>query len=393
MSPHPQLSNRTFIVATLLLLMILACSPLNRWQEFNRQNQAKPTAPTIAKRGDKLNIAQAYHKLETLPGYRWVSQHLVRDSFGSRAQQTLSGEADAQGNVHLLIQYPNGRQQEVYLIGEETFQFDPEYQGWVKLAQPQPVIAMSPADFAPVQQLIQLVTMAGTEPQAVKQENLLNRPVTRYALAVTIEPRGNTAAAPAIDVRGTLWVDDETGAVLKSEIFFYENKDSLPTQEHGLEISAIGNVALITAPTPVINPIAIASATATAQLQLVLPVELNYQGSQINFEIVPKHVSQTPDSSPRSAEMQLVLRQLPESLLLETDIESFLTQLRQHLTLSIPKRNLIVTSSGFRLVDRDVKNRTLYVIYTFNADLEDFSHVELILAGRGNPMFAPVPVE
>jgi hypothetical protein len=80
-----------------------------------------------------------------------------------------------------------------------------------------------------------------------------------------------------------------------------------------------------------------------------------------------------------------------------------LGQLREQLTLSIPERNLIVTSNGFRLADSGSQDLTgqdlagqeldLEVFYFFNADLEDFSHIELILSGQGNPLFAPVPVE
>jgi hypothetical protein len=31
--------------------------------------------------------------------------------------------------------------------------------------------------------------------------------------------------------------------------------------------------------------------------------------------------------------------------------------------------------------------------FNFNANLEDFNRVELILAGQGNPQFAPVPIK
>jgi hypothetical protein len=138
---------------------------------------------------------------------------------------------------------------------------------------------------------------------------------------------------------------------------------------------------------------AAATATATALVQTVLPAKLNYQGQPVDFEIVPLRVKQVPDSSPRSGEVRLVLRQLPDSLFQEASFEPFLAQLRERLTLSIPERNLIITSSGFRLEERDSKNRTLEVLYFFNADLEDLRYVELILSGQGNPIFAPVPVE
>jgi hypothetical protein len=236
------------------------------------------------------------------------------------------------------------------------------------------------------------------------RETLLNQPVTRYAIADTVEAFGQEAASLPLDLRGTLWIDDETGAVIKSEIFLYERENSQPAQEFIMEISEIGQIAPLTAPTPIVDPTAIASATATAQVQVVLPAKLNYQGEAVSFEIIPLRVSQAPDSSPLRAEVQLILRQLPEAIFQETSFEPFLGQLREQLTLSIPERNLIVTSNGFRLADSDgpdlagqdhltTENHTLEVFYFFNADLEDFSHVELILSGQGNPLFAPVPVE
>ena len=160
-----------------------------------------------------------------------------------------------------------------------------------------------------------------------------------------------------------------------------------------LEVSTIGHVVPITIPAPIVDPIAIDLATATAQVKLALPAKLNYQDQEISFDIVPEHATQTPDSSPRRTEIQLVLRQLPDKLLQEADIEPFLVQLRQQLTLSIPERNLIVTSSGYRLLDWNAEEHVLSVAYYFNADLEDFRHIELVLSGQGNPLFVPVPVE
>jgi hypothetical protein len=63
------------------------------------------------------------------------------------------------------------------------------------------------------------------------------------------------------------------------------------------------------------------------------------------------------------------------------------------MTLSLPRDNLIITSGGFRLENSDAKNNRADVLYFFNADLEGFSHAELIISGKGNPLFAPVPVE
>ena len=90
--------------------------------------------------------------------------------------------------------------------------------------------------------------------------------------------------------------------------------------------------------------------------------------------------------------MQILLRGLPDTVLQAENIDPFLTQLRQQLTFSIPKRNLIVTSSGYQFGSKNLDEKTISVSYFFNADLEDFARVELILRGQGNPQFAPVPV-
>ena len=158
-------------------------------------------------------------------------------------------------------------------------------------------------------------------------------------------------------------------------------------------MSDIGQVEPIAAPAPVIDPMAIVSATATAEAWTVLTVDLNYRDQTLSFELIPLRVTQTPASSPRRAEVQLFLRQLPDFLFRGANLEPFLAQLRHQLTLSLPRRNLVVTSSGFRLDKSDSQNLEAEVIYFFNADLEDFSHAELVIAGKGNPLFAPMPVE
>ena len=191
-------------------------------------------------------------------------------------------------------------------------------------------------------------------------------------------------------MRGTLWIDDETGALLKSEILLYEGENPQPTQEFVLEISEIGDIAPIEIPSPVIDPVAMVAATATAQAWTILQAVLDYRGQQISFEVIPLQVTQVPDSSPRQAEVQILLRQLPDHLF--TELEPFLAQLREQLTLSIPKRNLIVTSSGYRLENSHRDDQLVEVVYLFNADLEEFNHAELILSGTGNPQFVPVPV-
>ena len=398
MSPLPRIQKQKSSVATLLLLVTLACGSLEQLPVFNRQNQTPATETTITDKDEQLNISEAYEKSQALPGYRLEGQHVVQDSAGNRTRQTTISERDAKGNVHLLVQNPNGQQREFYFVDGYTYMFETQYEAWVNLGitplvEAQLVSEVSPVSLKPVENVAQLLTQLGAMPTEMGHETLLNRPVTRYTIADKTAAFEEEAANLPLDLRGALWIDDQTGAVVKTELFLYEHKNGQPIQEFVLIISEIGQVSPITAPAPVVDPTAIASATATAQAQIVLPVSLDYQGEQVSFEIVPLRVTQAPDSSPRSAEVQLILRQLPGTLFQATSFEPFLGQLREQFTLSIPERNLIVTSSGFRLENSDAANHTLMVLYFFNADLEDFSHVELIVSGQGNPLFAPVPVE
>jgi len=359
---------------------------LDRLHEFNRQ-QALPTAQTTGQ-SSQFYIVEAYQKLSALPGYRLENRHIVHQGTDNRTEQIIRGEYDARGNAHILIQSPAGPRREVYRVDNQLYVFEPQYEGWVNTTIAPPTDQSLPAALNPLANLSQLLTQAGALPSEPKAEILLNRPVTRYTLAQAVNYQ---PASPSIDLRGAVWVDDQTGAVIKSEIFLYENKDSLPSQEFVLEISQIGQIAPIAAPMPVIDPTTLAA--ATVETQLVFPASLDYRGEQISFEIVPLQVRQIPASSPRSAEIKLLLRQLPPGLFQPPGVEPFLAQLRPKLTLSIPERNLVVTSSGFRLENNDAKNHTLMALYSFNADLEDFSHIELILSGQGNPLFMPVPVE
>ena len=90
--------------------------------------------------------------------------------------------------------------------------------------------------------------------------------------------------------------------------------------------------------------------------------------------------------------MRLVLRQLPPSIDSDPNLEAFLTQLEQQLKLSIPQHNLVVAGNGYRVDKIDLPAHSVEVVYFFGVDLEDLAHVELILAGPGNPIVAAVPV-
>jgi hypothetical protein len=124
-----------------------------------------------------------------------------------------------------------------------------------------------------------------------------------------------------------------------------------------------------------------------------LDVTIDHQGQAVSVQLVPVGVVQTPDSSSRQAAVRIILRQLPEQLFRGARLEPFLTQLQHRMSLGLPRRNLVVTSSGYRLDRSDFRTQEAEVIYLFEADLEDFSHAELVISGSGNPLFAPVPVE
>jgi len=388
MSPRPQISKKKLIIATLLLLMTLACGPLYRLQEFNRQNQDTPTATSPTGKKNELNIAEAFARTQTLPGYRFEHQHILRDDDGRQTKQVTSGEADSWGNIHLVNQNSEGQPQETYIVDNRGYEFAPEYQGWVNSPDHAGVDNGNIKNLTSVKNVIQLTTQAGTVPLQIKQETVLNRQTTRYSIADTIQ--SNQAQT---DLRGTLWVDNETGAIIKSELFLYYNSDSLPAEEFVLTINDIGNVETITAPSPVVDPTAAIAATETAQIQLALPAKMSYRGEIIKFDVIPLQATRMLDLAPRQAEVVLMLNRLPGNLFLEDSPNPFLTQLREQLTLSIPEQNLVVTSAGYQLIDKNPINRTIKVSYTFNADLENQAYVELIIAGPGNPLVVPVPVE
>lgn len=399
MNSVSQSQNQPIVITALLLLTLLACGPADRLREFNRQRQALATGAAILDENNDL-VAEAYRKMQRLPGYRLESRSIVQDSTGNRTLQLVVSEIDTQGNRHVLTQAGDGGQQEHYLVGDHTYMFEPQYDGWVEASAAGPIAAQPTGEAlltgpGSAGSVVQLLTEFATVPVKSGREKLDDRAATRYKLQYIVPEIAKAFGQDAaeIDLRGTLWVDDATGALLKSEILLYEGSTSLPAQEYLLEVSEIGLIEPIAVPTPVVDPVAIAAATATAEAWTVLNAELDFRGELIRFELIPVEVRQVPSSSPRSAAMHLVLRQLPPRIFSESEREPFLVQLREQLSLSIPERNLIITSSGFQPASEDAQNQTLDVDYFFNADLETFGYIELIFSQPGNPYFVPVPVE
>jgi hypothetical protein len=370
--------NKKLIIATLLWLLMLACGPLDRLQEFNRQKQKTLSTPTNIS-GDSLNITAAFTNLLTLPGYRLQLQR-VNHQGEQRASQTITVEYDRSGNTH-LTQDATETPGEIYVVNGQTYFFSNEYQGWVKTSQP---VTTRLNEMKPTVELLALLTHPGVKSLERAPDSLLNRPATRYVL--TTDP----GTVP--ETRGTLWLDNTTGAVIKIELFLYEGAGSRPTQEWLLTVTAIGSATALTPPTPIIDPTSAAAVTATAEAQAAWPASITYQGQPVNFNLIPLQARQTANSSPRQVEVIMRLNQLPPVLFQGASFEPFLAQLRQKLTLSIPERNLVVTSSGFQLKNNNTQNYTLTAHYFFNADLEDFNQVELILSEQGNPLFMPIPV-
>jgi|GEM_PF-2130991 len=379
-------------VAALLSVVALACGPWDRLREANQQQQAAATSAVMIRNSSQL-AANAYKKIETLPGYRLESRHLVRDeSTGRETSQVVIKTLDEAGNFHLQTQSSDGTQTELFFVDGHTYLFDPEYQGWVDSGAG-PATEVQPAGEISTTDSMHRLTQFGATPTQSGHETLNERPATRYRLTYVVAEMAELfdqelAEAP-FDLRGTLWVDDETGALLKSELLLYEDETGRPAQEFILEISGIGQVDSIGIPTPVVDPVAIVAATATAAAWTILEAKMIYQDEQISIELIPLEITPAPDSVPRSARVKLLLRQLPENL---GDLEPFLTQVRQQLSLSIPERNLVVGSSGYQLETTEPTKQRAELFYFFEADLAGFDHAELIFSGVGNPLFVPVPV-
>jgi hypothetical protein len=114
-----------------------------------------------------------------------------------------------------------------------------------------------------------------------------------------------------------------------------------------------------------------------------------YQEEEISFELIPLEITPTVDALSGNATIRLLLRRLPENM---GDLEPFLAQLQQQLSLSIPERNLVVASSGYQLASGQPTPQQVELLYFFEADLAGFDHAELVFSGVGNPLFAPMPV-
>jgi hypothetical protein len=380
---------------------LLGCSLLSRL--VVKDKPVEPLAITaIASRAPASQpVAAAYERIASLPGYRLEREHVIMGPEQSELSLVVIERHDATGNVHLVRQTTDAPAYERYLVAGRSYEFARAYQGWVKVestagAEPglQDTLAGGlaiPAD--PVQVLAQFGAAPGLSRPAVWH----GRPANHYSLHQILDEGVAGFTRPsdtALSLSGALWVDQASGALLQSEITLTELTTGRLWQKHRVNLTDIGSVAPLSQPSPVVDPAAIVAATATAQSWSLLAGQMTYRGTPVTFEVIPLRVSQLAGASPLQAEADLMIRQLPDTILLAGNIDPFLAQLRHQLTISIPERNLIVTSSDYQLASIDQEaEATIRVRYTFNVNLEDFAWVELILAGPGNPQFAPVPVE
>ena len=383
--------------------LTLGCGLLSRFTGSDQQpTSVLPATKVAALNHNSQLVAEAYTKIETLPGYHLESQHFIAGNQENPLVVKVVKTYDSAGNVHILVETTENQGYERYIVDGFVYQFDVEYKGWVNLGKVSAEMQQSGSELnlaglAIAVDPAQLMAQFGAVPTQARSEMLNQRPATHYRLqhifTEVAEAFNQEPPSLPTNLSGTLWIDEETGALLKSEIILYEAQTGEQTQKHSLEISNIGRQPPLTAPSPIVDPEAIVAATATAQAWTVLSAEILYRGTPTTFDFIPIAANQIANSSPRQAEVQVLIRRLPPYILLDDNIDPFLSQVRHQLTLSIPNRNLVVTSSGYHLETIDQEQAILKVRYLFNADLENFAWTELILAGQGNPQFAPVPVE
>lgn len=377
-------------LVTIAVFSTLTCGALLRLPNLTPSDSSNlATRLAVLAEGQQLT-SQAYNNLQRLPSYRLESQLMLRDPSGTELTQRVIHTYDEWGNIHTVVLLPTGLPVEMYYINGNTYVYREASQGWIDLGAISPMAAQHQDYLPPVGLLdgvaapVAVLTQVGLTPIETGRESLNGRVVTHYRLtaltADLVQQMGHDVTDPTHNVNGSLWIDDRTGALLQAEFSF--NSDDRGQQSYRLEVSDIGQVTAFTIPTPLVDPEINVAATATAQAMLALDVSMDYNGQALNFILTPVSVA---SFSPTQAEM-LVLVSPPPAI----ETESFLEVLRGNLRLSLPTQNLVVTSTGFRL---DSRESQLSVYYTFDVDLTGLDRVELLVAGRGNPLLAPVIVE
>ena len=149
-------ASKLKMIAAALLLLGLACGPLNRLQELTQKGRVLATGVAVMEEGNFLAF-EAYEKLQRLPGYRLESRSTFRDRAGNLSTTMTTSDYDSRGNAYIITQTPDGQQQELYFVEGHTYIFDAEHEGWLDLG------AVSPADRKTrIRQIV--VNIARTEP-------------------------------------------------------------------------------------------------------------------------------------------------------------------------------------------------------------------------------------
>lgn len=390
--PH---SNRNLrLVLFILGCCLLACTSLSR---LSLVNQSEPAGEVVEEQPGLM--LESYEKLRRLPGYRLESQRIIQNQPGQLAKLIMITEQDKQGNSHSWITTPEGQELEQVVVAGHAYIFETQHNGWVDLAEaadePSPAGELYTASLAQLVEPVQRLSQLGLVPVKIGQESWQNRVVTRYQVQDIGVDLGAALGAGVeqtpMELQGTLLIDQDTGALLKLELLFYEDKARQPSQELLLQVTQIGRIKPVSMPSPVVSPAAMVAATATAQAWLTFPAELDYLGKPVTFEIIPLKTQSSKNIS--ELEMQFLLRRLPAHLLQGTQAELFLDYLQQRLQLSLPEHNLVLLSHTFRLDHIDTQQGSVEATFFFEVDLAEFDQVELILAGSGNPLLMTAPVE
>ena len=165
-------------VVPMLLLLLLACGPVDQLLEYNQSSRAVATGVAIINAGNYPAL-DAYQKLRRLPGYRLTSQQITKADTEIVATTIVTREFDSTGNSYVIANTSDSSSPiETYLINGKTYTFKEAYSGWV--AQPQDTSPNALSGATQIEYPIQLLAQFGAVPVETSQETIQARPTTRY---------------------------------------------------------------------------------------------------------------------------------------------------------------------------------------------------------------------